>query len=577
MKKQRLIFTVFLCVLFVLTSSMGIAVSAAPESLVCNVQTESDGMITVSGNAKPESYVMITVYEDEKKSSDLSESDNHKEIIPYADMAKADDDGIYEFEFYVDGNSRKLNILINTTDSETATKIDYIYCNNEETKNVISQLNGIIDSVKESGFIGDAEKTESKRLIAQVIENNRYALHLWEDVYKISEIEDICIEEIYNLLSEVKLDTEMYEESVKQIQRIYIFNSLNYSKLDNIFDYAEVMEIDVGNMREWYNIKLVTDEMKYKVTKRISACSINDMNQFNKAFEESLVLEIIAEPDGYDVVEQLLKQFEKNIGINTSGVSDSVYKLVSGKNYENYEALKDEFEKYVDSYSDNKETSSGGSKRGNSSASVSVPVNKVSEELIPIPSTDIALSAKNGFTDVTDHHWAKTYIDDLYERGIINGRTDKTFCPEDAVLREEFVRMIISAFNIESEVISEMFFDDVKSTDWFYDDIQKAYSAGIINGMSSTEFGSGMIICREDMAVIVMNVIKRSGKTLIRSEENIEFKDEGLISEYALESVKELQSASVLSGDENGYFNPEGSATRAQAAKVIYKLMSYFR
>ncbi|UKI37003.1 MAG: S-layer homology domain-containing protein [Clostridiales bacterium] len=34
--------------------------------------------------------------------------------------------------------------------------------------------------------------------------------------------------------------------------------------------------------------------------------------------------------------------------------------------------------------------------------------------------------------------WAQEAIADLYEKGIINGRTEETFCPGDYVTREEF-------------------------------------------------------------------------------------------------------------------------------------------
>lgn len=54
------------------------------------------------------------------------------------------------------------------------------------------------------------------------------------------------------------------------------------------------------------------------------------------------------------------------------------------------------------------------------------------------------------------------------------------------------------------------------------------------------------------------------------------FADESSISDYALESVNKFKNASVISGKENGEFDPLGNITRAEAAKIIYRVQSIF-
>ena len=46
-------------------------------------------------------------------------------------------------------------------------------------------------------------------------------------------------------------------------------------------------------------------------------------------------------------------------------------------------------------------------------------------------------------------------------------------------------------------------------------------------------------------------------------------------SEWAYSSVKILSDAKIINGDENGNFNPDNSATRAEAAQLIYNLLKY--
>ena len=49
-----------------------------------------------------------------------------------------------------------------------------------------------------------------------------------------------------------------------------------------------------------------------------------------------------------------------------------------------------------------------------------------------------------------------------------------------------------------------------------------------------------------------------------------DFRDAQNVSDYAHESVKTLQNAGIVSGDDTMSFNPHAFATRAEAAKIIY-------
>ena len=44
------------------------------------------------------------------------------------------------------------------------------------------------------------------------------------------------------------------------------------------------------------------------------------------------------------------------------------------------------------------------------------------------------------------------------------------------------------------------------------------------------------------------------------------------IAEYAIDSVKWAYCAGIMTGDENGNFNPKAGTTRAQAASVFMRL-----
>jgi len=70
---------------------------------------------------------------------------------------------------------------------------------------------------------------------------------------------------------------------------------------------------------------------------------------------------------------------------------------------------------------------------------------------------------------------------------------------------------------------------------------------------------------RQDMATILYRAINKSGDGVI-----LEFTDNSDIAAYAKDAVAELVGLGVMNGYEDGSFKPRGSATRAEASKVIY-------
>ena len=82
----------------------------------------------------------------------------------------------------------------------------------------------------------------------------------------------------------------------------------------------------------------------------------------------------------------------------------------------------------------------------------------------------------------------------------------------------------------------------------------------------------GQPIKREDMATMLYRAIKYAEVNLYEVSD-VEFTDETEISEYAKESVKVLASAKVINGMNDGSFMPKKTATRAEAAVMLYNLL----
>lgn len=172
------------------------------------------------------------------------------------------------------------------------------------------------------------------------------------------------------------------------------------------------------------------------------------------------------------------------------------------------------------------------------------------------------------FRDVADSHWAFNAILHLTEKKIINGY-DGSFKPENNVTRAEFVKILCAAFGIETK--DTLSFEDVEKDSWYAPYIAGAFSTGLING-DGDKFNPNENISRQDAAVMVYRFAKHKEYEFMGV--GSVFNDDNLISDYAKEAVYALNSNGIINGIGNGYFEPMGNATRAQAAQIIYNMLT---
>ena len=172
------------------------------------------------------------------------------------------------------------------------------------------------------------------------------------------------------------------------------------------------------------------------------------------------------------------------------------------------------------------------------------------------------------FEDLESVPWVIEAVMTLKNKGIVNGVNDKEFAPNESITREEFAAMAVRAFNLPTVDLNDELFVDVPQNMWYNTVVAAAYNAGIIKGRDDGSFGAGEKITREDMVVMLYRAAKLSGY------KSIEFKDGDSVSDYAAEAVRELSAAGIITGDESGFFRPKATATRAEAAVMIYRIIN---
>ena len=172
------------------------------------------------------------------------------------------------------------------------------------------------------------------------------------------------------------------------------------------------------------------------------------------------------------------------------------------------------------------------------------------------------------FTDISSVPWAYEAITALVNKVVIHGMADGVFAPNDNVTRAQFFKMVSLCFNIRSEGESD--FDYALEDSWYKEYIINLANAGIIEGVGDGDFAPDSYITRQDIAVILVRLIKKYGYEIPTIEEKTVFSDETEIADYAKEAMYLLNGYGILMGDNNKAM-PQNNATRAQAAALIYR------
>lgn len=169
----------------------------------------------------------------------------------------------------------------------------------------------------------------------------------------------------------------------------------------------------------------------------------------------------------------------------------------------------------------------------------------------------------NRFYDLPASHWAYPYISKLVAQGVIAGYPDRTFRPEKSVNRAEFAKLLVTVLGLEKGSGHTAEFQDVPTNHWAYDYIATANACGIITGYGDGRFGPNDPITREQMAVMVVKAVGLPGSGILN------FNDIDMISPWAKEAVATAGSKQIIRGFPDGTFQPQASATRAQAVIVL--------
>ncbi|MFJ7373122.1 Ig domain-containing protein [Lysinibacillus capsici] len=174
------------------------------------------------------------------------------------------------------------------------------------------------------------------------------------------------------------------------------------------------------------------------------------------------------------------------------------------------------------------------------------------------------------FSDI-ENSYAKNAINELVEKGIINGYPDGEFRPTSAITRQDFAIILAKALNLNlTNSTSTPTFTDIPTTHYAYPAIEAAVKAGLINGIGDGKFGVGSGLTRQEMATLFARAL--GGETNGLGEQ-LTFADQHKISAWARDAVGFAVASNLMTGDTLNRFNPQGIAERQQVALVASRFL----
>lgn len=200
------------------------------------------------------------------------------------------------------------------------------------------------------------------------------------------------------------------------------------------------------------------------------------------------------------------------------------------------------------------------------------------------------------FTDVSESDWFFKEVNGSYFAGLIQGTSDTTFDPSSNIIRgdlavilDRYLKKCQQSYNafvvtmnnlgknfstMALDSINRVPFEDIVSTDYWYDSILSVYANCLMNGITNTTFDPKSSVTRAMMAAIAVRAFE-----LVKSKLDVDvplrvycnnFKDveEG---QWYTDYIADAYGYGLVSGDGENY-RPEDPVTRAEAAVILYRL-----
>ncbi|GFN32668.1 Ig-like domain-containing protein [Paenibacillus xylaniclasticus] len=182
------------------------------------------------------------------------------------------------------------------------------------------------------------------------------------------------------------------------------------------------------------------------------------------------------------------------------------------------------------------------------------------------------------YSDISSH-WARKSIQLLANKYIVEGRTTTKYEPNKPITRGEFAMFIARGLGLSGDKAAAGAYTDLNKNTALAAYIGAASKAGIVTGNSDGTFKPNSFITRQEAAAMLNRAAVYAGVniTLPQSADSYlnRFVDRAKIGTWAKQDVAKSVSTGFMTGVTAKTFVPLANTTRAEAAIMIQRLLTY--
>lgn len=174
------------------------------------------------------------------------------------------------------------------------------------------------------------------------------------------------------------------------------------------------------------------------------------------------------------------------------------------------------------------------------------------------------------FGDVKTADWFYNDVKYVYEKGMMAGTAADVFAPNATTTRAMIVTIL---YRLEGSpaVTGTSAFVDVPAGQWYTDAVNWAAANQIVKGTSATTFAPNDSITREQMAAILYRYAQYKGYDVTKKADLSGYSDNSQVSAYAKDALAWANAAKLINGVTNTTLAPQGNATRAQVSAILHR------
>lgn len=178
--------------------------------------------------------------------------------------------------------------------------------------------------------------------------------------------------------------------------------------------------------------------------------------------------------------------------------------------------------------------------------------------------------------------WAVDYADSVEKNDILDTSlyTRLIDTPQESLTRLEFSLMMVSLYaklmDEAVEIDSSIVFNDISDLTIFEQNaIMKASTLGIMSGKGFKEFCPNDLITRQEMAVMMDNLLDAVAFKF-EPGESVSFEDDSQMADWAKIGISKMSAMGIIKGDGKN-FNPKDLATHEMGLVILSKLYEHIK